>query len=97
MTTQTNLIDEQILKFATKRWRKIAMIVGGVLFDPKIEEMSLSDSEIALRIGELVAAGHLEARGDVQNMRYSEVRLKPKPRASGCGREQTMAGDLDDA
>ena len=78
MTIPTELLDEQILRFATERWRKVAMIVGSVLFDPNIEKLPLSDSDIANRVGELVAAGHLEARGDVQNIRYSEVRLKPK-------------------
>jgi len=36
----------------------------------------LSDSYYALRIGSLVAADRLESKGNLDYMRFSEVRLK---------------------
>ncbi|MEO6381533.1 MAG: DUF3658 domain-containing protein [Nitrobacter sp.] len=67
---QLSDIDKQILAHAKSDWRKIAFMVAAV------GEFRGIDCEIiASRIGALVGDGKLESQGDINDWRFSEVRL----------------------
>jgi uncharacterized protein DUF3658 len=76
--SELNAIDEALLSNALPQWRKVAMVVAlttrGFDFVP-----SLPDVFYAGRIKQLVAGGRLESQGNLEFMRFSEVRL---PQAS---------------
>ena len=71
-------IDQLLLSFSDTRWLKVARIIGktiealeqrGVQMDGSIAE------QIDARMAVLVGTRKLEAKGNIQNWRYSEVRL----------------------
>ena len=67
-------VDDEIMRATTKDWRKVAMIVGITMQTFR----GIKDLEIADRVKLLVSSGRLEAQGDLEQMRYSEVRLPLK-------------------
>jgi len=82
--SELNAIDEALLSNALPQWRKVAMVVvltmRGFDFAPAIP-----DAFYARRIQQLVAQGRLESQGNVEFMRFSEVRLpqsSPGPHAT---------------
>jgi hypothetical protein len=72
-------IDELILSFARTDWRKVAMIIGRVLFHCRDTGLSIDHDDFDLRVAErivaLVEAGKLQAQGNLSRWRHSEVRL----------------------
>jgi Protein of unknown function len=68
-------IDNCILSNATTQWRKVAMVVALTMNALSDLFSDLPDSFYAMRIKELFAQGRLESQGDVEFMRFSEVRL----------------------
>ncbi len=72
---KTAQIDECILRFATVRWKKVAMVAADVMFETDPDMSEVSDVEVAERVKVLVDQGQLLAQGDLGNMRYSEIRL----------------------
>ena len=68
-------IDAALLGHARARWRKVAMIVGLTMRDSSLRIPGLPDIYYAGRVKVLVAHGLLEADGNLEFMRYSEVRL----------------------
>ena len=65
-----------ILSHARPAWnRKVAMIVGLTMGDPSLRVPGLPDLFYAQRVKALVARGALAAVGNLDHMRYSEVRL----------------------
>jgi hypothetical protein len=66
-------VDDEIMRAASKNWRKVAMIVGIVI--QANPHRGLQDTAIAERVKLLVAEGRLEAQGNLDRMTYSEVRL----------------------
>lgn len=68
-------IDAAILSHAIDRWRKVAMIVGFTMMELENRTEGLSDVFYAQRVKKLVEKGRLEADGNLDYMRYSEVRL----------------------
>ena len=68
-------IDECILRFATERWKKVAMVAADVMFETDPDMSEVSDVEVAERVKVLVDQGQLLAQGDLGNMRHSEIRL----------------------
>jgi hypothetical protein len=68
-------IDAALLSHAIKRNRKVAMVVGTAMMDPEVKIAGLPDVYYALRVKALVAKGLLVAEGNLDCMRYSEVRL----------------------
>lgn len=68
-------IDAELLSHARPRNRKVAMLVGMAMGNPKFRTSGLPDLFYAQRVRELVARGHLVAEGNLDFMRYSEVRL----------------------
>jgi hypothetical protein len=68
-------IDAELLSHARPRNRKVAMLVGMAMGNPNVRAPGLPDLFYAQRVRELVAKGHLVAEGNLDFMRYSEVRL----------------------
>lgn len=67
-------IDAIILSNTRTTWRKVAMVVGLTMFDPSLSRLELPDVFYSQRIRKLVDAGALEGAGNLDYMRYSEVR-----------------------
>lgn len=72
---QINEIDQAILSYANSNWRKVARIVGSVMLNSPVKVEGIPDIFYSARVRELVKKGYLEAQGNLQYMRYSEVRL----------------------
>jgi hypothetical protein len=66
--------DEQLLSYATDRWKKAARLVGEVMMH-ELDIMQVSDFVLAPRLRALVELGKLESQGDLTMIRFSEVRL----------------------
>ncbi len=66
-------IDDLILRAASPRWQKVAMVVGLVLSARR----GLHEADVARNVEALVARGLLAARGDLSRMTSSEVRIPP--------------------
>ena len=74
MQASANDIDHVVLSLAKDRWRKVAMIIAQS--EALLGEMTERDCNVvAERIEALVAAGKLEAQGNLKRWRWSEVRL----------------------
>ncbi len=70
-------IDNALLANCIKRWRKVAAVVGFTMTDQLIDAFpGVPDIYYAGRVRRLVEIGTLEASGDLNYMRYSEVRLR---------------------
>ena len=68
-------LDSALLANCTTYSRKVARVVGTTMMSPAFRERQLSDTCYAMRIIELVRQGKLEGEGNLNYMRYSEVRL----------------------
>ena len=68
-------IDSALLAQAHQKYRKVAMIVGTVMLESATNVPGLPDLYYASRVKELVKSGKLIAEGNLNFMRYSEVRL----------------------
>ena len=80
--SQDDRIDAIVLSRAQPNWRKVAMIISKVTRRAGRDDEDIANA-VAARIVALVAAGRLEAQGDLSEWRFSEVRLpKQKPSSS---------------
>lgn len=70
-------IDRMLYEAAsvTRRFQKVARLVGSVMAQMRDRLPAIPDIFYAQRIIRMVKLGQLEAVGDLQRMRYSEVRL----------------------
>ena len=68
-------IDYLLLSHAHAKWRKVAMIVALTMTDPENRNRGIPDLFYAQRVRKLVEEGRLESQGNLQEMRFSEVRL----------------------
>jgi hypothetical protein len=68
-------IDTELLSHARPLERKVAMIVGLAMNNPTVRVPGLPDIYYAQRVKALVATGKLLAEGNLDYMRFSEVRL----------------------
>ena len=69
-------IDEAILSFVGLHWRKVAIVIATVA-DKKNGDLPQGDDSyqvVARRIEALADDGRLEAQGNIENWRFSEVR-----------------------
>jgi hypothetical protein len=73
-TVEITEIDDALMSNVAPRWRKVAMVVGLSMMQFKGRFRGIPDVYYSQRIAELVAAGKLEAQGDLRRMRFSEVR-----------------------
>jgi hypothetical protein len=69
------VIDAAILANCMDRWLKVVRVVIGAEEVLKSRYPGISYVFYAQRLCRLVDEGHLDAQGDVQYMRFSEVRL----------------------
>ena len=71
-------IDSALLANCIKRWRKVAAVVGFTMTDQLMDAFpGVPDLYYAERVRRLVEKGTLESSGNLNYMRYSEVRLRP--------------------
>jgi Protein of unknown function len=70
-------IDSALLAECAASWRKVARVVGTVMITLRDRYPNLPDGYYALRVRRLVERGSLESQGNLDYMRYSEVRLPP--------------------
>ena len=71
-----NYFDELVVSSARPEWRKFYHVVGQALGSfHDSDAYSVGDLVLASRLQVLIAAGHLEARGDPTDLRNYEVRL----------------------
>ena len=68
-------VDAALLSQAKGTWRKVAMLVGSAMMDSALRVPGLPDTFYAMRVRKLVEVGVLEAEGNLDYMRFSEVRL----------------------
>ena len=68
-------IDAALLSHAGKKNRKVAMLVALTMMNDALAVDGLPDLYYAQRVKELVRRGLLVAEGNLDYMRYSEVRL----------------------
>jgi hypothetical protein len=73
--TEIAAIDEALLEDTCHQWRKVARIVGTALGKLGERIPGVPDLYYAERVRHLVAAGRLESQGNLELMRFSEVRL----------------------
>lgn len=67
-------IDTSILKHCTHQYRKLVLVIGKAMDDSDESLRDVPDLFYAERIKEIVREGKLESQGDLNKMRFSEVR-----------------------
>ena len=72
---QLKRIDEALLAQTTHQWSKVARVIGYAMRDLRSEFPDLPDVFYAIRVKHLAATGKIEAAGNLDRMRFSEVRL----------------------
>jgi hypothetical protein len=68
-------IDQLLLSFCDERWLKVARIIGKTLQTCEERGVQVSAEAIDARLEVLVTTRQLEAKGNIRNWRYSDVRL----------------------
>jgi len=68
-------IDEALLAQCDRNWRKVAMLVGVLLSRSSAVPDTVPVGYLAQRVQALVAAERLEFQGNLDYIRFSEVRL----------------------
>lgn len=74
------LAEKLLLEQCSPRWKKTANIIGAVIFLPELETKDEEDTGDLLTeiLERLVKQGKLEAAGDLNNWRASEIRYAPE-------------------
>ena len=67
-------IDEVLLSHASEQWHKVARIIGQTMLEVG-GQFSVPDMFYSRRIKHLVKSGALEAVGNLNRIRHSEVRI----------------------
>lgn len=78
-TEQIASIDNALLAECAPNWRKVARVVGGALQQVAERIRDVPVGYVAQRVRSLVDAGHIEAQGNLEYMRFSEIRLVESP------------------
>lgn len=76
---QIQRIDDALLSDCVESARKVARIVGNAWMQLRDELVDVPVGFYAQRVKAIVAAGKLESRGNLDHMRFSEVRLPRDP------------------
>lgn len=71
-------IDNALLSNACQYWRKVARVVGTTMMEMQDRISGIPDIFYSQRVRHLVEEGKLESQGNLDYMRYSEVRLSSK-------------------
>jgi len=72
---ELSFIDRTIIESTSNQWRKVARVVGATISATPDRLKLAPDIFYAKRVAKLVSEGKLESQGDLNNMRFSEVRL----------------------
>jgi hypothetical protein len=72
---QIKAIDDALMANITGQWRKVARVVGTAMLQQRDRVIGIPDLFYAERVKVLVAKGAVEAAGNLNCMRFSEVRL----------------------
>jgi Protein of unknown function len=78
-TEQVQAIDDALMSHVSESWRKMARVVASAMLDVSGIIPSVPDGYFAERLRKLVRTGAVESRGDLETVRYCEVRRAPKP------------------
>lgn len=68
-------IDQAILADCASSWRKVARVVGTAMQEVSTPLRDVPSGYFALRVASLVDDGQLESQGNLDYMRFSEIRL----------------------
>ena len=71
-------MDRVLLAQSAPTWRKVAGVVAMAIGELSERIPNVPDVYYAQRLRRLVAVGELESQGNLEYMRYSEVRLPAK-------------------
>lgn len=71
-------IDQNLLENAAEEWSKVSRLVLATMIERHEGITGLPESFYSERIAYLVKEGRLESRGDLSDMKLSEVRLAKK-------------------
>ena len=72
---QIRCIDEALLSGCAASWTKVAKVVDYAMEHVSESVPAVADGYYAQRVSLLVQAGRIESQGNLDYMRYSEVRL----------------------
>jgi Protein of unknown function len=76
-------IDDCLLSHTSHRWQKVARVIAATMAAVGHQFPGIPDVFYSLRIKHLVESGAIEAAGDLNRMRHSEVCIPgPKPAGS---------------
>jgi len=75
-TADLERIDASLMSFIPDRYGKVAFVIGQAMLKLKDEYPALPDMFYASRIKHLAATGVIEAVGNLDRIRFSEVRLR---------------------
>jgi hypothetical protein len=77
-------IDQRLMSFCGERWQKVAKIMCKTLDGFAERGVRVTAEELDERMDILVSTRQLDAKGNIRNWRFSEVRLPPaEPGAVG--------------
>jgi len=74
-TEEVRKIDDALIADACTKWRKVARIVGTAMMANRDLIKNVPDIFYAARVRKLVEEGRLESQGNLDFMRFSEVKL----------------------
>ena len=80
--TDRDAIDNALLFECAPSWRKVARVVGTAMRSLQDTHPAVPVGYFAQRVAHLVDSGRLESDGNLEYMRYSEVRLPPPARSA---------------
>ena len=84
--------DEELRKFITGDWIKVSKLIGQFLNKAK---QTTGDAYMLWRIKQLVAAGELDAQGELKGMKDFEI--KGKTAGAAAGNEEAVVGETRQA
>jgi hypothetical protein len=67
-------VDELLLSHVTSHWQKVAMVIGLTMLDAESAVAGIDDSFLTARVRQLAKAGLIESQGELDQIRYSEIR-----------------------
>ena len=76
------LIDATLLSECAPSWRKVARVVGTAMNSLQHQFPGIPDGYYAQRVVLLVSSGSLESQGNLNYMRFSEIRLLGEARSA---------------
>ena len=79
-------IDETLIGNTGSSWRKVALVIGTTIIDLEATFRGIPDVFYAQRIKTLVERGTIQSQGNLDRMRYSEIRKIENHHTNACSR-----------